>query len=332
VTGDVYKAQQIKSSLELKAGLVGVVFPIRAVVQTQFLCTLQPSVGQIIVYPPSMIPNVVELKSHPGKGFMLSTVFSLTIHNTFDTNINVEFVMENPTGEAISFEIRCARFFNDTSTLITVPSVAAGQTKSLALEIIPVSKTGTFLPSEVFIGCRISRIFQLVVKPSKGSALKVPLEIICRKQDQSFLYSYLSHDGSVVQAAVVLPLNYHTPQYKTLGPARSKKSISSEKVESALEFPVLLTLHGSGIQPLNHADAHKLMPANTKDYIFGVDGYFVVAPSRFGAHNWEGVGDLSARTALSSLQRSLELSDGLLPIVDLSHGNIISGHSMGRNP
>ena len=48
-------------------------------------------------------------------------------------------------------------------------------------------------------------------------------------------------------------------------------------------FPVFLTLHGSGIPPRNHADAYKIrfdnLP-NEGEFKFGVEGFWLVAPSR----------------------------------------------------
>jgi hypothetical protein len=70
------------------------------------------------------------------------------------------------------------------------------------------------------------------------------------------------------------------------------------------------------------------MPIGVKNYVFGIENYFLVTPSRFGAHNWEGVGDLSARWSVLALQRALQVSSGLLPGLDMKNG-IISGHSMG---
>lgn len=348
VVGDVYRAQQIRSSLDLKAGLVGIIIPIRAVVQTQFACTLQPANNQIIVYPPTMIPQVIELPENPGKGLLLSSVFALTVHNTFSQTINLEFTLENPIGEDTNFFVRTARPLPASSSPSTeefnslniIYSVAAGQTMSLALELVAsgqsknkkssAGSSSTPTSSQVFIGCRENRIFQLIINPSKGNGLKVPLDLACRKIDQSFLYSFLDHDGSVAQAAIILPLNYHTPNHKILG----KRAISNQKQADANsnplpnEFPVLLTLHGSGIQPLNHADAHKMMPLNAKQYLFGIENYYIIAPSRFGAHNWEGVGDLTARTSIQSIQQSIQLTKGLLPNITLQH-SILAGHSMG---
>ena len=42
------------------------------------------------------------------------------------------------------------------------------------------------------------------------------------------------------------------------------------------------------------------------DYLFGLERFFVLAPTRFGAHNWEAVGDVSAFWSLSALKKALE--------------------------
>ena len=103
---------------------------------------------------------------------------------------------------------------------------------------------------------------------------------------------------------------------------------STEEMDKS--YPVLLSMHGSGIEASNHADAHKYMTSTRSDYIFGVQGFILIAPSRFGAHNWEGIGELSARHAVSSLRAILEYSPkGLgLPRVRMEDG-MVSGHSMG---
>ena len=77
-------------------------------------------------------------------------------------------------------------------------------------------------------------------------------------------------------------------------------------------YPVLLSMHGSGIPATNHADAHKMMPPGKVDYLFGVSGYIIVAPSRFGAHNWEAVGEMSARQAIYAVQDMLRTAGEIL--------------------
>ena len=86
---------------------------------------------------------------------------------------------------------------------------------------------------------------------------------------------------------------------------------------------------GTSIPVRDSADAYKWKPkATDPDYTFGVRGFWLVAPSRHGAHNWEQVGRLSATRAVDALSA--------LPLGGLAIGArmdpsrlIFSGHSMG---
>lgn len=61
-------------------------------------------------------------------------------------------------------------------------------------------------------------------------------------------------------------------------------SSSSSGVNSNDYFPVLLSLHGTGISHRSQADAYKVKQDNKpvgEDFKFGVEGFWVVAPDRF---------------------------------------------------
>ena len=62
-------------------------------------------------------------------------------------------------------------------------------------------------------------------------------------------------------------------------------------------MPILLSLHGTGISPQDQADSYKHIPKGESDYAFGVTGYWLCAPDRHGAHNWEHTGHLTALAA-----------------------------------
>ncbi|CAH1263725.1 Hypp2754 [Branchiostoma lanceolatum] len=64
--------------------------------------------------------------------------------------------------------------------------------------------------------------------------------------------------------------------------------------------PVLLTHHGTGVSAQNQADGYKRMEGG--DWKFGIATAWTLAPTRHGAHNWEGPGALTSMTALSRLQ------------------------------
>ncbi|KAJ8309431.1 hypothetical protein KUTeg_014305 [Tegillarca granosa] len=90
--------------------------------------------------------------------------------------------------------------------------------------------------------------------------------------------------------------------------------------------PILLTLHGTTVPPQNQADSYKQMIGNK--FVFGVEGTWVLAPTRHGAHNWEGPGALTAMTAVDHL---VTLSDSCTWISNKADPQslIYAGHSMG---
>src|SRR3989338_6576950 len=110
----------------------------------------------------------------------------------------------------------------------------------------------------------------------------------CRKlQTQSFLITYQDFDGSPAQSGVILPLITTT----------TTTTINISPSSQPKFFPILLSLHGTGVSPTSQADSYKYKPEHLKkddDFIFGVAGAFVVTPDRHGAHNYEGVGKRSA--------------------------------------
>ena len=114
----------------------------------------------------------------------------------------------------------------------------------------------------------------------------------------------------------------------------NSSAASQSTLSNSIAYPVLLSLHGSGIAPLDQANSYKFKPkSNTsdfKDYIYGVEGFWVIAPTRFGAHNWEGIGELSARRSIFEVQRILSHFPLLLPEI-WPHDGIIAGHSMGAH-
>ena len=135
----------------------------------------------------------------------------------------------------------------------------------------------------------------------------------CRGADQSATMTFIDHDGSAAAASIVLPI-----------PAPGRRRPTGNGTTSA---PVLLTLHGTGVTGGGQADAYKQMPPGSDAYEFGVAGAWVLAPDRFGAHNWQGWGLHSAFAALQALQ-ALTHSSAALPAADVSRV-LFAGHSMG---
>ena len=130
------------------------------------------------------------------------------------------------------------------------------------------------------------------------------VSIECRAPTSSALMAFLDGDGSVQTAAVVRP------------PA---------SCGTGAPFRVLIALHGTGVSARSSADSYKFKPRGSSDdvdYTFGVPGAcaFLLAPSRHGAHNWEGVG---LRHALKALDALTAWRGAGLPQI------VVAGHSMG---
>lgn len=353
--GDVYHSGKISASLDLRIGLVGIAVPLRGMGQTSFQCHLELVTNSIAVQLPQNVPDLLEFPEVPNKGYLLTSVFALPVQNLQSSSLTVEFTVEKPMGQEGEYFVREARPLQQRREddgadpgYVGELSIAPGQTMLLSLELLPVL-TNT-LP---FISCR-KKLFTINVIPSRGHAVRVGLELRCRKLDQSFTISYLDHDHSVAQAAVVLPLEYHNEHFRSQVSHAETIGVDATGDEAGPEepvpesYPVLLSTHGSGIAASSHADAHKMIPAGMTEYVFGVEGFIVLAPSRFGAHNWEATGELSARHALMSLKtilhRSLSLrltpksnvkattARSMLPLPQVRIGSgIVSGHSMGAH-
>ena len=95
--------------------------------------------------------------------------------------------------------------------------------------------------------------------------------------------------------------------------------------------PILLSLHGTGVGPLNQADSYKHQPRGEQDFVFGFDTLWTLAPDRHGAHNWEGIGSISAdcaARALAMMTSSWTLTTPDLPPAD-DQRILYAGHSMG---
>ena len=86
----------------------------------------------------------------------------------------------------------------------------------------------------------------------------------------------------------------------------------------------------SGIAAQDHADAYKRKKVNSEkeEFTFGVEKMWILAPTRHGAHNWEGPGEL---TAMTSLQKLAELTRKHDWINTKANGKavVFAGHSTG---
>ena len=63
-------------------------------------------------------------------------------------------------------------------------------------------------------------------------------------------------------------------------------------------------------------------------WVFGVEHLWVLAPTRHGAHNWEGPGELTAMSALKKFAKLTEETSLTIMKADTEHA-VFAGHSMG---
>lgn len=139
-------------------------------------------------------------------------------------------------------------------------------------------------------------------KVVQSSPLRVKLQ--CRRSTQSFVYTFQDVDGSTQHAAAVLP----------------------QTDCGGRPCPVLISLSGTSISARDSADSYKFKVRGAEDYTFGVQGAWLIAPTRHGAHNWEGPGLATARGALKA---SLEVAQRLRAQAPDLDAILVAGHSMG---
>lgn len=387
LAGDVYMAGQFVAAVDLTIGPVGIVLPLRGVASAQFYCHLSQVVDKtssIRVLQPRQLPHLLSFLRYSdmyciskrtafaagldnewyhkenkaaGHGLLLLGLFAVPVTNTHTHPLSLSFKLDSSLGwqKYGEFSLRVASHHQEGSGRPHPPPVVApGQTLAVPLEIYSEKAGDKLLPCAQSGSSFVAPKLRLSVTPSRGRSVAVEMQFECRRQNQSFLVSFLDHDGTVSQAAVILPLptieersrwesaesTTHSENGQEASSSRSDSKSSRVckdaaaggdlcQQESFNRYPVLTTLHGTGIAPLSQADAYKVLDKTVGVYKFGVEGYFVLAPSRFGAHNWEAIGALTAASALRALARMLEKFPAL-PQVDWRAG-IIAGHSMGAH-
>ena len=129
--------------------------------------------------------------------------------------------------------------------------------------------------------------------PSAASAsgtvvVRVEVSVRCRGRGSTFRLTFRDADGAVTRAAAAAPL------------AKSAEDASTSLPARHAAVPIVVSLHGTGVPPENQADAYKVGDGRG-GYVFGVEGAWLLAAHRDGAHNWEGIGLASAAAAVDAL-------------------------------
>ena len=235
VTGDVYHRDQFRFGVPLSPGIHTVYVRARAKGSLAFSCSFEVSEVAFEVYAPHFLPDFVS-------GRLFSGFLALPIGNLHRSRWlrNIRVSLEQ-SSESLPLHIKSEK---------SEFAVAPGQIRPIKLELQTVS--------EDFVLSSCNELpLSLKVSTSEGSK-SVPIVVRCRTLTQSFLFTFLDHDGSVQHAAAVAPSD----------PCNGEPEVC----------PVVLTLHGTTVPPQNQADSYKRM-INGK-FMFGFDNAWVLAPTR----------------------------------------------------
>lgn len=323
--GDVYSTGTVATLFSLNKSTEHRVYVfVRAKVSTQFSCFAQPgsaeSAPTLRVASVFAAPDVLyEPRPKGGRvvrtgGLLLGNVLGLLITSAFGSPQQaIESLHCSVEGGAVASvdqpAITTGLRMNAGSGVIALPCrIELSETSTLACD------GGG--PSVRVVVSAAGCVRQLAAGPCVDvQSPTVEHELRCRRSEQSAVMTYLDHDGSAASASLVLPISL---------PRKRKEGSAATATPS---YPVLLTLHGTGVTGSGQADAYKQKPQGADDYEFGVIGLWVLAPDRFGAHNWQGWGQRSAFAALQALS-VLTAAGGILPAADSSRV-LFAGHSMG---
>lgn len=283
MNGDIYHRSHYWYPIQLNSGIHQVEVPVRAKGSTSVRCdviTKKKEKG-LMIHHVKFIPDLVD-------GNVFSNFISLDV-----TNMNSKGSIDILSAHAKNHNLKQEPVIN----IVKITKLLSGQTGSIVLKI---AFNGDIIEKKCF---REKYSMKIKIETDVNSQ-EVEVVLRCRSSHQSFLFTFLDHDGSIQHAATVKPLR---------------------DCELA-SCPVLLSLHGTGVKAENQADSYKRM-RNGK-YVFGVEKLWLLAPTRHGAHNWEGPGELTAMAALKELGILTKKASWLGKRAN-SDVVVFAGHSMG---
>ena len=177
----------------------------------RFSCLLTPADKEpLLKIHPLAVPDLVD-------GRIFSNLLSIPISNHHPTKwltISKLTVVSQNQGPDISLRLHKQQR----------PTIAPGQIHS-------VIATFTFKDNKQTLNSCPGKDTQakLELKSSDGLKYQRSFEIRCRASSGSFLFTFIDHDGSLQKAAAIFP-------------------IVKKDTDSVQTYPVLLTLHGSGME------------------------------------------------------------------------------------
>ena len=316
LAADVYHGSQVGAfgGISLDAGAYVLALRVRTVVQARVQCKLSRATAEWDVQPPKVLPDLIVSKrgGEPRLcgGLVALAVKSLGAHWLHDVSVKEGSVRD--AGARGGGELLPSVAMADGVGIER--SVAPGQTRLLPLQLTLPSAGGRKLR------CPLTFRFTLTARAAAagpaGADVLLEKEVWlrnmeCRTPQQSVVCTFRDVDGAVTPAGVIAPLR------------------ASETCDASAGCPVLLSLHGTSIKVRDAADAYKHKPSIAdSDYTFGVEGFWLVAPSRHGAHNWEQIGRLSATRAVDALA-AMPRGALALPVAMDATRVLFAGHSMG---
>jgi len=100
------------------------------------------------------------------------------------------------------------------------------------------------------------------------------------------------------------------------------------QVETSLKLFFFNVYYYAGVSAESQADSYKQMVKG--EFIFGVEKMWLLAPTRHGAHNWEGPGEVTSLSALRNLATLTVNAPSCLGEKSADPDRVIfAGHSMG---
>ncbi|KAH3844315.1 hypothetical protein DPMN_086573 [Dreissena polymorpha] len=293
VPGDVYHRQKYWFGVSVDQGLHTIYIRVRTKINAQVHCQFTTARNGFELLSPNFLPDLLD-------GQLFGKHLAVPVAN-YDSSNFVKIT--KVTLSDIESKISDVSGKLDVKMLNPSVLIAPGQTYALNLVLYSTSSSDKLIShcSEPESPWDIR--LNLKVTTSIGVS-SLPITIRCRKGKQSFLFTFRDHDGSIQHAAAIQPLE-HCP---------------------GDVCPTVLSLHGTTIPPQNQADSYKHMVGG--EFVFGFPRAWTLAPTRHGAHNWEGPGLLTAMTALDSLSSMTRDCNWIQNKADSKHV-VYAGHSMG---
>lgn len=199
VTGDVYHRNQYWFSIRLDQGLHTIYLKLRTKVHAQVLCRFKSSKSSFEVIPPKFLPDIWD-------GWLFSEFLTVPVANyDFSTCLKVSKVMiTNLNSKDSEVLNKLDATLYEENTLISpgqiypiIVNIKTIKTRENNERVIPKCSTSE---SDWDIE------FVLKFTTSQG-VVTLPIKLRCRTARQSFLFTFIDHDGSVQHAAAIQPLS-----------------------------------------------------------------------------------------------------------------------------